>query len=84
MGVRRPERHERARTHTQTHTHARAHQGVLYEIVYVDLNPERREAMLVGGNMRVLPQLHIDGVYKGDYDELQVGGGSGAGVVLLV
>jgi hypothetical protein len=52
--------------------------------VYVDLNPERREAMLAGGNMRVLPQLHIDGVYKGDYDELLVGEGAGAGVVLLV
>ena len=46
-------------------------QGVLYEIVYIDLDPAKRDEMLQGGNVTVLPQLHVNGVYRGDYEELQ-------------
>ncbi len=35
------------------------------------MTPERRDEMVAASNTRVLPQLHVDGKYVGDFETLQ-------------
>ena len=38
---------------------------------YIDLKPEKREQMMAISNTDCIPQLHVNGRYYGDYEELQ-------------
>ncbi|KAF0698835.1 Aste57867_10559 [Aphanomyces stellatus] len=45
---------------------------VTYETIYLDIYPEKWNQMLsASGGMKQLPQLHMDGLFFGNYDELQ-------------
>lgn len=54
------------------------HKGLVYEEVRVDLDPARREEMLVrSAGRRTVPQIFVNGAHVGGFDDLVAADRSG-------